>query len=87
VLHQHLAATTTPLAATRQVKLDASLSGCLREQSADLNFYYFARGLEDNDALVANDAAPLVKETWFLAERNQVSEPIIHDSRPCDFGR
>jgi hypothetical protein len=66
VLHQHLAAAATPLAATRQVQLDASLSGCLREQSADLDFYYFARGLEDNDALVANDTAPSVKETWFL---------------------
>jgi hypothetical protein len=38
MLHQQLAATAPPLAATRQVQFDARLSGCVRKQSADLDF-------------------------------------------------
>jgi hypothetical protein len=65
VLHQQLAAAATPLTAARQVQLNARLSGRFREQSANLNFYYFARRLKDNDALVANCAAPLSKKPGF----------------------
>lgn len=42
MLYQQLAAAATSLAAAGQIQLDARLSGCVGEQSADLDFYDLA---------------------------------------------